>query len=101
VINDRLLFILSYLKNNPLQEYHGATYGMTQPQCSDRIRLLSDILRKSLKTPGELPERNRLRLEYPAEQCREILPDGTPRPVERPQDSERQRVAIAVKKLRM
>jgi len=31
LINDKLLFILSYLKNNPLQEYHGATYGMTQP----------------------------------------------------------------------
>jgi hypothetical protein len=33
MIGDKLLFILSYLKNNPLQEYHGATFGMTQPQC--------------------------------------------------------------------
>ena len=29
LIGDKLLFILSYLKNNPLQEYHGATFGMT------------------------------------------------------------------------
>ena len=29
LISDKLLFILSYLKNNPLQEYHGATYSMT------------------------------------------------------------------------
>ncbi|MDR1022095.1 MAG: hypothetical protein LBL94_02315 [Prevotellaceae bacterium] len=31
LISDKLLFILSYLKNNPLQEYHGVAYGMTQP----------------------------------------------------------------------
>ncbi|GHV10179.1 hypothetical protein FACS1894162_3010 [Bacteroidia bacterium] len=30
---------LSYLKNNPLQDYHGATFGMTQPQCNVWIHL--------------------------------------------------------------
>jgi hypothetical protein len=50
MIGDKLLFILSYLKNNPLQEYHGATFGMTQPQCNEWIHLLSEILLKTLKT---------------------------------------------------
>jgi len=31
--SDKLFFILSYLKNNPLQETHGAMFGLTQPQC--------------------------------------------------------------------
>jgi hypothetical protein len=31
MIGDKLLFILSCLQNSPLQEYHGATFGMTNP----------------------------------------------------------------------
>ena len=88
-INDKLLFVLSYLKNNPLQEYHGATYGMTQPQCNEWIHRLSDILLKTLKTLGELPDRNHLRVKYLTEQCQDLLLDGTERPIERPQDTDR------------
>jgi hypothetical protein len=40
---DKLLFILSYLKNNPLQEYHGALFEMTQPQCNGWVHLLAGI----------------------------------------------------------
>ncbi|OAV67870.1 hypothetical protein Barb6XT_01276 [Bacteroidales bacterium Barb6XT] len=58
LIEDKLLFILSYLKNNPLQEYHGAACNMSQPQCNKRICLLPDILCRTLKTLGELPDRN-------------------------------------------
>jgi hypothetical protein len=47
MIGDRLPFILSCLKNSPLQEYHGATFGMTQPQCNAWIRLLLEIRKKS------------------------------------------------------
>jgi hypothetical protein len=49
---DKLLFILSCLKNNPLQEYHGSFYDITKPQCNEWTHLLSDILRKTLKTLG-------------------------------------------------
>ena len=98
LIRDKLLFILSYLKNNPLQEYHGATYGMTRPQCNEWIHRLSDILLKSLKTLEELPERNHLRIKYLAGQCRDILLDGTERPIERPQDPDRQKSCYSRKK---
>jgi len=96
--SDKLLFILSYLKNNPLQEYHAAMFGLTQPQCNVLIHLLSDILRKTLKTLGELPDRNPLRMVNLPETYRDVLLDGTERPVQRPQDSELQKSRYSGKK---
>jgi hypothetical protein len=98
LIYDKLLFILSYMKNNPLQEYHGATYGMTQPQCNNWVHLLIGILYKALKTLGELPDRNHLRVEYLTEQCENVLLDGTERPIERPTDHDRQKSCYSGKK---
>jgi hypothetical protein len=98
LISDKLLFILSYMKNNPLQEYHGATYGMTQPQCNVWVHRLSDVLYKTLKTLGELPDRNHLRVQHLVQQCEDVLPDGTERPIERPQDFDRQKSCYSGKK---
>jgi len=101
LISDKLLFILSYLKNNPLQEYHGATFGMTQPQCNAWVHLLSDILVKSLKMLGELPDRNSLRIQYILQQCDNVLLDGTERPIQRPLDTDRQKSCYSGKKKRI
>ena len=98
LISDKLLFILSYLKNNPLQEYHGATYSMTQPQCNEWVHRLSDILLKTLKTLGELPDRNHLRVQYLLDRCEDVLLDGTERPIERPLDEDRQKSCYSGKK---
>ena len=98
MIGDKLLFILSYLKNNPLQEYHGATFGMTQPQCNDWVHLLSDILFKTLKSLGELPDRNSLRMEHVLAVCKDVLLDGTERPIQRPIDVDRQKSCYSGKK---
>jgi len=98
MVSDKLLFILSYLKNNPLQEYHGVTFGMTQPQCNVWIHLLSDILVKTLKTLGELPDRNSLRLQQVLQGCKDVLLDGTERPIQRPGDSQRQTSCYSGKK---
>jgi hypothetical protein len=98
MIGDKLLFILSYLKNNPLQEYHGATFGMTQPQCNDWVHLLSDILVKTLKSLGELPDRNPLRMEHVLVGIKDVLLDGTERPIQRPMDEERQKSCYSGKK---
>ena len=97
-ITDKLLFILSYMKNNPLQDYHATMFDMTQPQCNVWIHRLSDILQKTLKTLGELPDRNHLRVKYLAEQCENVLLDGTERPIERPQDCDRQKSCYSRKK---
>lgn len=98
MIEDKLLFILSYLKNNPLQDYHGSCYDMSQPQCNEWIHLLSDILRKTLKTLGELPERNVVRLQYILGQYDNVLLDGTERPIQRPLDEDRQKSCYSGKK---
>jgi len=98
MIADKLLFVLFYLKNNPLQQYHGATFGMTQPQCNDWVHLLSNILVKTLKTLGELPDRNSLRMEYVLNGVKNILLDGTERPIQRPLDEDRQKSCYSGKK---
>lgn len=95
---DKLLFTLSYLKNNPLQEYHAASYGMTQSQANPLIHLFTDILLKTLKRLNELPEENTLRLIHTLKNYSDILLDGTERPIERSQDEELQRACYSGKK---
>lgn len=97
-IGDKLLFILVYLKNNPLQEHHGATFEMTQPQCNNLIHLLMDILLKTLKNLGELPDRNHERVKYIAREIDHVILDGTERPIQRPSDSDRQKSCYSGKK---
>jgi len=97
-VSDKLLFILSYLKNNPLQEYHGATFSMTQPQCNGWIHLLSDILVKTLKILEALPDRNSLRMQQVLQGCKDVLLDGTERLIQRPAESDRQKSCYSGKK---
>ena len=98
LISDKMLFILSYLKNNPLQEYHGATFGMTQPQCNVWVHLLSEILLRALKSLGELPDRNSVRMQHILQNCEHVLLDGTERPIQRPQAEDRQKSCYSGKK---
>lgn len=96
--SDKLLFILCYLKNNPLQDYHAATFGMTQPQCNVWVHRLSEILLRTLKSLGELPDRNSFRMIHLAEKCENVLLDGTERPIQRPQENEVQKSCYSGKK---
>jgi hypothetical protein len=98
MIGDKLMFILSYLKNNPLQEYHASFYGLTQPQCNLWIHLLKDILLKTLARLRELPERNGYRAEQIMQSYDNVLLDGTERPIQRPQASDRQKSCYSGKK---
>src|SRR5438552_2328641 len=45
---DKLLFILMYIKTYPLQAVVAAQYGMSQPQVQRWIKLLKTILIKAL-----------------------------------------------------
>lgn len=54
---DRLLFILTYLKQNAIQEVHGQLFGMSQPNVSKWVRLLLDILTAALASQSLLPSR--------------------------------------------
>ena len=92
------VFILVYLKTNPLQELHAIQFEMTQPQANRWIHLLSDILRRTLKTLGELPDRNSKRLIHILQGCEEVLLDGTERPIQRPLDEDWQSACYSGKK---
>src|ERR1035437_6906080 len=73
---DKLLFLLVYLKTFPLQELHAATFEMTQPQANMWIHLLAGVLRKTLKRLGEIPERNHQKLDILLKDCDQVLLDG-------------------------
>ena len=55
---DRLLFILTYLKQAPTQAFHGAAFGMGQPKANQWIQALLPALRNALASLGDLPSRN-------------------------------------------
>jgi hypothetical protein len=55
---DRLLFILVYLKQAATQSFHGAAFGMGQPKANQWIHTLLPVLRTTLATLGDLPSRN-------------------------------------------
>lgn len=55
---DKLVFILTYLRQNTTQAMHGALFGMTQPNVSKWYRLLLHILNQALAAEDALPTRN-------------------------------------------
>jgi hypothetical protein len=55
---DRLLFILVYLKIYPLQVVQGRLFGMGQSKAHQWIHVLLVILRATLRTLGDAPTRS-------------------------------------------
>jgi Helix-turn-helix of DDE superfamily endonuclease len=55
---DRLLFILVYLKTYPLQVVQGRLFGMGQSQAHQWIHVLLVILRATLRALGDAPTRS-------------------------------------------
>jgi hypothetical protein len=52
---ERLAFILSYLKLNPIQEQHADTFSMTQKQCQIFVHGLYKILQKAMQLAEAIP----------------------------------------------
>jgi hypothetical protein len=59
---DRLLFLLSYLKAASLQVAHAATFGMTQPNANKWLHVLLSVLHQTLRDLGDAPARHLLAL---------------------------------------
>jgi hypothetical protein len=57
-VEDKLLFILTYLKINPIQEIHGQMFDMSRTNVSKWFHLLHDVLNLALKQQQCLPARN-------------------------------------------
>ena len=60
---DRLLFILSYLKIAALQVAHGALFGMSQSNANKWIHVLLPVLHQTLRDLGDAPARHLQALE--------------------------------------
>lgn len=99
-MDDRLLFILFYLKTYPLQEVIAHLFGMSQPQANFTIHQLASVLGKALAASGHRPTRL---TEEMMSRLEEELPqglgiDGTERRVNRPTDDLGQRAHYSGKK---
>jgi hypothetical protein len=57
-MEDKLLFILVYLKQAPTQEMQASLFGMRQPKANMWIHLLHPVLNHALKQHGDLPNRH-------------------------------------------
>jgi hypothetical protein len=55
---DRLLFILVYLKTYPLQVVQGRLFGMGQSKAQQWIHVLLPVLRATLRALGDAPARS-------------------------------------------
>src|SRR3954470_11491949 len=59
---DRLLFLLCYLKVTSLQVAHAALFGMTQSNANKWLHLLLIVLHQTLRELGDAPARHLLAL---------------------------------------
>ena len=95
---DMLFFVLNYLKNNPLQEYIAALFGMSQPQANAWIHRLCGLLHEALRRAGLVPPRSDEPLKGVIEGVEEVWLDGTERPIQRPGDYHVQKAYYSGKK---
>lgn len=55
---DKLFFLLTYLKQHPLQQFQAASFGLSQAKVSIWVKLLVPLLEEALKKIDCLPCRN-------------------------------------------
>ena len=91
-LEDKLLFILYYVKVYPLQEILAFEFGMVQSTANEWIQILSDVLKKALDHGEYLPERDPKQLETVLASETESMYgiDGTERARQRPRDPAKQ-----------
>ncbi|MGH9962553.1 MAG: transposase family protein [Pyrinomonadaceae bacterium] len=90
---DRLLFILVYLKTYPLQVVMGELFKLSQPQVNFWIHRLLPVVQVALDKLGVRPERNPGRFAQSQPACEReprLIIDGTERRRQRPKNPEKQ-----------
>src|SRR6266480_6256080 len=101
-LEDKLLFILYYIKVYPLQEVLAFEFGMVQSTANEWIHILSEVLKQALDQGRYVPERDPKQLgtvlASEAESTYGI--DGTERPRQCPRDPEKQKHYYSGKKKR-
>jgi hypothetical protein len=98
---DKLLFVLVYLKTYPLQVVLGQLFGISTSQANYWLQHLLPVLRSALDDLGVLPERDGGRLARRAAEpkgARTVIIDGTERRRQRPKEAEKQALHYSGKK---
>jgi hypothetical protein len=98
---DKLLFVLVYLKTYPLQVVLGQLFGLSTAQANYWLHHLLPVLRAALDDLGVLPERDGGRLArrpVPPQEPRVVIIDGTERRRQRPKQAEKQALHYSGKK---
>src|SRR5947208_15784173 len=98
---DKLLFLLVYLKAYPLQAVMGELFGLSQPQVNYWIHRLLPVLRSALDDLGALPEREPT--HFAQARCASgkaprLIIDATERRRQRPQNPEKQALLYSGRK---
>jgi hypothetical protein len=99
-LEDKLLFILVYVKVYPLQEVQGELFGISQGQTNGWIQRLTPLLQSALAQEDLLPERAPSKLEevLSGYDLLEFTIDGTERRRQRPTDAVEQQEYYSGKK---
>jgi hypothetical protein len=95
---DKLLFILVYLKTYPLQAVLGQLFGISTSQANYWLHHLLPVLRLALDDLGVLPERDGGRLGEQPDGARLVIIDATERRRQRPKQAEKQALHYSGKK---
>jgi DDE superfamily endonuclease len=99
-VADRLAFILSFKKLNPIQEQQADWFNMTQKQCNEFIHSLTIVLEEALRDACVLPAATAQQLATYLEEAGDtmLLHDGTEREIPRPSDEQKQQENYSGKK---
>jgi hypothetical protein len=105
---DKLLFILTYLKTYPLQAVMARLFGLSQPSVNQWIHRLLPVLREALAGLGAVPERDPARFARSGRSDRRpagarradprLVIDGTDRRRQRPKTPREQAVHYSGKR---
>lgn len=95
---DKLLLVLYYLKNNPLQEALALQFGLTQPHTNSWLKRLRPVLKTALEEEKVLPLRTVEGLNRALAEVETVLIDATERPIQRSGDAEVQKEDYSGKK---
>ncbi|MBT7041143.1 MAG: transposase family protein [Bacteroidetes bacterium] len=99
-VNEKLFFILFYIRQNPTQSVMAAIFEMEKYQANQWIHLLLKILNGSLSQRKVLPEREPAKIKELLEFLKkeDVIIDGTERPVPRSTDYDTQKDYYSGKK---
>ena len=100
-MNDKLVFLLYYLKVYPTFDVLGAQFGMSRSKACENVHALRPILYKALQNLGVMPYREFKTVAEFRVACAwidDLLIDATERPHSRPANDAKQKDLYSGKK---